>query len=146
MWLQNPAIAAQIANLQSAVRMAQKVADASADEVKAVHNQLRGKDKELDRMQRLVDEAFVLVARNGELENKVRLLTKELDDASMEMGMMRNVLRNREGDIARLTQELADASNEIMAVNCAHADTTATLKVCAMCRGENAFRSFNGTN
>jgi hypothetical protein len=40
--------------MQSQVRTARAEADAAAEEVRGVHNQLRAKDKELDRMNKLV--------------------------------------------------------------------------------------------
>jgi hypothetical protein len=51
---QNPSVSHQLAALQSDVRAARQGADATAEELRGVNNQLRAKDKEITRMTKAV--------------------------------------------------------------------------------------------
>mmetsp|Transcript_28348 Transcript_28348/g.62289 ORF Transcript_28348/g.62289 Transcript_28348/m.62289 type:complete len:577 (+) Transcript_28348:161-1891(+) len=124
----SPGMAQMMAALQGEIRQAKADANKMAEQAKGAENLVRAKDKELDRMQKKVDDTDTLMKRNLELENAVKETQKALEDARNENKTLQHVNRTREADIAKLTKDLEAADATLAATNVNLSNTSATLK------------------
>ncbi|KXZ51673.1 hypothetical protein GPECTOR_11g125 [Gonium pectorale] len=118
----------EVAALQADLRMARMDGEKAQENVKALENVLRAKDKQIAMLQRKADETDVIRAKCYEFENKTLGLQKQLEDLRAQGKSSADMLRGRDVDKSRVLAELEKTKQALELSQDAVARSSAALK------------------